>query len=208
MYRFSALNGSIIFCYMAFSVVSFCSLYVQIDAVRFFHIARPFLNTFQPHSCHSFQSLSTTDYDAIMQFLLCLAVGVGWLFAFCHFGNQATERFKNMATFLYSLEWYEYPTVMQRDLQLMIAISQEIIYIQGFGNTRCTRENFKKVGHLRLGFFRTLGFSIKFIEFGAYLEFKIKFHSFSLSLDYQHDIQLFQWVSFHFWQFVFRFLEH
>lgn len=33
MSRFSDINGTVIFAYMIFSVVSFCSLYLQIDAV-------------------------------------------------------------------------------------------------------------------------------------------------------------------------------
>lgn len=100
-----------------------------------------------------------------MQFLLCLLVGVGWLFAFCHFGNKATESFLNLSIFIYRLDWYEFPPKMQKDLQLMIAISQENIYIQGFGNTRCTREMFKKVHHLivcnRMGIYRK---KIKFMQ--------------------------------------------
>lgn len=75
-------------------------------------------------------------------------VGVGWLYAFCHFGNEATESYKNVGIFINQLDWYEYPLKMQKDLQLMIAVSQNNIYIQGFGNTRCTREMFKKVLNL------------------------------------------------------------
>lgn len=86
-----------------------------------------------------------SDYNAVMQYLTCVISGIGQLFAFCYYGNKATEGFEDLSDDIYQLDWDVYPPNVPKKLQLMIAISQETIYVEGYFGTRCTRVIFQKV---------------------------------------------------------------
>lgn len=148
MRKYSNLNGPIIFMYIVFSLISFCCLFIQINAVSI-SFQQILLECFGP-ILHVFllfrhQLLKTDSYDAIIQYLMCFMVGVGWLFAFCFNGENATEGFKDFADYTYHLDWYAYPLNVQKKLQMMITISQDTMHVEGYFNTRCTRGVFRKV---------------------------------------------------------------
>lgn len=56
-----------------------------------------------------------------------------------------TQRFDDVADEFYNLAWYKLPLGEQKKLTMMIALSQNGVYIRGFGGTRCTYEVFMKV---------------------------------------------------------------
>lgn len=95
-----------------------------------------------------FQFVTASDYASGVKSGISFVVDMIWLFCCCHYGFQITERFDNINDTVYQLEWYTYPTKIQKDLQLIIASSQRSIYIEGFCNTRCTRDKFTKVRNL------------------------------------------------------------
>lgn len=92
-----------------------------------------------------FQFLEASDYASGVKSGISFVVDMIWLFSCCHYGFQVTERFENIRQTVYQLDWYIFPTNIQKDLQLMILSSQKSIYIEGFCNTRCTRDKFTKV---------------------------------------------------------------
>lgn len=91
------------------------------------------------------QFITASDYASGVKSGISFVVDMIWLFCCCHFGFQVTERFDNIKDTVYQLQWYTYPTNIQKDLQLIIASSQRSIHIEGFCNTRCTRDKFTKV---------------------------------------------------------------
>lgn len=91
------------------------------------------------------QFILKKDYVSIARSIISFVVTVGWIFCFCHFGSQTTERFENIGIFVYELNWYRYPIELQKHLQMIILSSQKGCYIEGYCNTQCTRETFKQV---------------------------------------------------------------
>lgn len=69
------------------------------------------------------------------------------LYLFCHFGNLVTQRFEDVGSQISQLAWYKLPLRSQKDYILILALTQKKVYINGFGNARCTREVFMKVNY-------------------------------------------------------------
>lgn len=72
-----------------------------------------------------------------------------WAFAFifllCYFGELITKQFNEFDEQLFQCDWYSYPIEMQILYSRFILYSQQPTYIQGYGGTFCTRDNFRKV---------------------------------------------------------------
>lgn len=68
-----------------------------------------------------------------------------WLYLFCHFGDQTTERFGVIDDQFYQIAWYKLSLNEQKLLPLAISVAQKEIYFKVFGNISCTRDTFKKV---------------------------------------------------------------
>lgn len=56
-----------------------------------------------------------------------------------------TQRFDEVADELYKLAWYKLPLDEQKNLPMMIALSQKSVYLRGFASAQCTHEVFMKV---------------------------------------------------------------
>lgn len=60
-------------------------------------------------------------------------------------GDTITNRFERVSNSVYSCRWVELSPKLRKYAKTMLIVAQKPIYIQGFGNVRCTRETFKSV---------------------------------------------------------------
>lgn len=68
-----------------------------------------------------------------------------WLFLFCHFGDEVTNRYIEVNDLIYKSAWYLYPIEIQKDLRFVMRLAQRPVFMQGFANIKCTRFIFQKV---------------------------------------------------------------
>lgn len=55
------------------------------------------------------------------------------------------SQFEEFDARLYQCTWYKFPIESQRVFGTFMMYSQDSVNIQGFGNTKCTRQTFKSV---------------------------------------------------------------
>ena len=67
------------------------------------------------------------------------------IFCVCEFGETITSQFRMFNVELCHCNWYLFPIEVQRMLVIFMADVQQPTFIQGYGNTVCIREVFKKV---------------------------------------------------------------
>lgn len=67
------------------------------------------------------------------------------MFFFCYFGEQFTNAFSQLNEAIYKCDWFLLPLKMQKMFPLIIMNTRRPVYLEGFGNVRCTLETFKKV---------------------------------------------------------------
>lgn len=89
--------------------------------------------------------LNERDYEAILRFSLCFTVGLSLMTTYCFYADQVTNRFASLGDSLYQLEWYRFPTKVQKDLQIVLALCNETIYIEGYFNARFSRPKLQAV---------------------------------------------------------------
>lgn len=70
---------------------------------------------------------------------------IGTLFLFCQLGEHLTQCFCDMGEEFYLVSWYMFPLNTQKSWPFVIALGQNEVNLQGFGNAICNRELFKKV---------------------------------------------------------------
>lgn len=63
----------------------------------------------------------------------------------CEFGEMLTNRFEALNDALGQYRWHLFPIEMQRIFLTVLVNAQQPIVVQGYGNTPCAREAFKKV---------------------------------------------------------------
>lgn len=89
--------------------------------------------------------LAIQDFIGILRVFMPASIALFWLYLFCHFGDQTTERFGNIVDHFYQIEWYKLPLNEQKYLPLAIAVTQAGVYLRCFGSISCTHDTFKKV---------------------------------------------------------------
>lgn len=62
-------------------------------------------------------------------------------------GDDVTIGFRTVHDSIWECTWYELPLQSQKLFPMMLAAAQKPVYIEGYMNTRCTREAVKKVNH-------------------------------------------------------------
>lgn len=76
-------------------------------------------------------------------------MGVIWMFGimflYCEVGERVTHQFSVFHERLCFSDWFLFPLEMKRMFVIMLSNTHESIIIQGYANTDCTREAFKKV---------------------------------------------------------------
>lgn len=92
-----------------------------------------------------FQLLKNGTYSGLPQMVSTLSFVILLLFLFCYSGTQVTERFNDIGDEVYALEWYVLPLNLQRNIPMIMALSNQEIYLRGLGGYHYTHETFKKV---------------------------------------------------------------
>ena len=77
--------------------------------------------------------------------LILMCVSILTIFFFCEFGDMINTQFDEFDDQLRQCDWYTFPIEMQQLLVIFMTSTQRPAMIQGFANTECTRDAFKKV---------------------------------------------------------------
>lgn len=67
------------------------------------------------------------------------------LFAYCEFGERGTHQFNQFNERFCNCDWYLFPIEMQHIYAIGLVGVQQPVIIEGYANTVCTRDAFKKV---------------------------------------------------------------
>lgn len=83
----------------------------------------------------------------------------------CNAGEKLTNGFLKVGDLIYDCPWHRLPIKLRKYIPCIIAVSQRPVYIQGYGNIKCTRETFKSVNkstsNINFGFFCCLSDALK-----------------------------------------------
>ena len=74
---------------------------------------------------------------------------ISWLYVFCEFGHQVTQRFDDLHDTVFGMAWYLLPLEMQKTIPMIISMAQKEVHLEAFGGVHCTREVFMKVCSLK-----------------------------------------------------------
>lgn len=67
------------------------------------------------------------------------------VFITCEFSEMVTERFECFNDAIDQCDWYLFPHDIQRMFLIVLANTQQSIFLQSFGNIPCSRDSFKRV---------------------------------------------------------------
>lgn len=67
------------------------------------------------------------------------------IYIICQYGDILTGKFAELSETIYQLDWYKFPSEIQQILPTLLIGAQQPVFVEGFGNIRCTCEVFKKV---------------------------------------------------------------
>lgn len=91
------------------------------------------------------KSVFVNDWMMACRSTLTMGAVLVWFFIICETGNDITHRFSRVGDSIYNCAWYNLPLKLKKYIPTMIAITQKPLFVQGFGNIRCTRETLKTV---------------------------------------------------------------
>lgn len=72
----------------------------------------------------------------------------GLIFILCELGERLMEQFAKIDHEILKLDWYQFPTDIQKMLPTIMNGTQPPVMLRGISNILCTRETFKYVSHL------------------------------------------------------------
>lgn len=70
---------------------------------------------------------------------------LGTVYVICEIGKRASEAFEEIDDKIGALDWYLFPTQIQKILPIIMMDAQQIIALECFGSIFCNRETFKNV---------------------------------------------------------------
>lgn len=73
---------------------------------------------------------------------------IGLLFTGTEICERVNRAFDKCSTAVEQLDWYRFPTKIQRIFPLILLITQQPIEITCFGGTICNRDTFKRVSEI------------------------------------------------------------
>lgn len=91
------------------------------------------------------KSLENASTIEVIHFAVPTIIGMTWLLVLCSSGDYLTQRFDSVSNAIYLLDWYTFPTDIQKDLLILLTLAQNSIYLEGYADIQCTNEIFKKV---------------------------------------------------------------
>lgn len=121
-------------------------LIIQLELVEFNHFVQSFWNhlkfyvkkfQFQSHHGNHSMDLFLLGFDVCDTF-----VGV---FISCELSQRVSNSFSEISDLLDQLQWYRFPTGVQRILPMASMFVQESVALECFGSFSCCRDAFKKV---------------------------------------------------------------
>lgn len=80
--------------------------------------------------------------------LLEVIYAFGVMLAACELGQRVQQAFIECSDIIYQLDWYKFPTEIQRMLPIIMNFTQQPIAFECFGSTACVRETFEFVSSL------------------------------------------------------------
>lgn len=93
---------------------------------------------------HEQQAKGENFANTVNAFALVLPL-LGILLIISEFGEMLNSQFAAFDERLYQCHFYRFPIKVQRVFRTFLMYSQDSVNIQGFGNTKCTRQTFKNV---------------------------------------------------------------
>lgn len=67
------------------------------------------------------------------------------IFLFCELGERLTEQFDEIDKEILNIEWYTFPTDVQKVILMVMNATKRPVMLCGIGSIRCTRMGFKDV---------------------------------------------------------------
>lgn len=77
--------------------------------------------------------------------LIMMIVTFSTFFAMCEFGEMVRKQFEIFDMELCGCNWYTFPIELQKLLLAFLPCTQRLRTIQGYADTQCTRDAFKRV---------------------------------------------------------------
>lgn len=93
--------------------------------------------------CLSLYTISATPSGSVIAYIAALAV-FSQLFVYCWMGNRVIMRIEKLSSALYQIDWFEINVQRQKDVQLMLAMSQNMNGFNGIFN-EVNVETFQRV---------------------------------------------------------------
>lgn len=81
----------------------------------------------------------------VLRAISCLVIVMNIPSVLCLTGDDVRAQFEMVNDLFDECGWYEFPLNTQKLLPMMLIMIQKPVYIQGYMNTRCTRDAFKTV---------------------------------------------------------------
>lgn len=67
------------------------------------------------------------------------------MFIICELGERLSSKFVEFSDTFYQCDWHSFPMEIQKMYVTILADAKKPVMIEGFANTLCARESFKKV---------------------------------------------------------------
>lgn len=87
----------------------------------------------------------TIRLDVALDIVTKLPYSFVSIFFICELGEQISTRFDDINEIIYQMDWYLFPSKIQRRMPLILQASQQPVGICGYGNFPVSRESFKRV---------------------------------------------------------------
>lgn len=91
------------------------------------------------------------SYLNVLVLLVSMSSGLANLFAYCYFGNDATDYFLTFGDLLYDTKWIDMPNDLKMFLTMMMRNAQVPLHYHGMGIVYTNLQTFSNVsGRLKL----------------------------------------------------------
>lgn len=91
------------------------------------------------------KAFESGDMFDLVQVILFSSTVILWLYCFCDFGNNVTQRFEDITAELYNIAWYNISLRLRKSWPFIIKVGQKPVFIRGVAGVHCTREIFMQV---------------------------------------------------------------
>lgn len=147
--KVAEMTTTYLFLSICTSVGALCTLMYQLQVVRSiqnnFYICHSVTDSFFFSFYFPLPKLASNFSIAIFQALGIGSMMVLFLFIYCFFGEEVTDRSASIAKVAYLSHWYRYPMQIQKYVKLTILCSNINFCYSGLGIMYCTMVSFNRV---------------------------------------------------------------